>query len=82
MKKGRKRVDLSVFTEEQILVALHSYKMHFAPLICRCYEFLYIRLPFNRCFGEVPKHSLFASQKKRDIGLSLLSSKDCYWGKM
>ena len=42
--------------------------MGFVPLICRCYEFLYIRLPFRRSFWEVPKHTLFASQKKRDLG--------------
>ena len=42
--------------------------MGFIPLICRCYMFLYIRLPFNRNFWEVPKYTLFASQKKRDLG--------------
>ena len=67
---------------------LHSFKMGFVPLICRCYMFLYIRLPFNRSFWEVPKYILFASQKKRDLGLLgwqasffLLSSKDYIWGK-
>ena len=44
--------------------------MHFAPLICRCYVFLYICLPFNTSFWEVPKHTLFASQKKREVRLS------------
>ena len=34
----------------------------------RCYEFLYIRFPFSWSFWEVPKHTLFASQKKRDLG--------------
>ena len=42
--------------------------MGFIPLICRCYMFLYIRLPFKRNFWEVPKYTLFASQKKRDLG--------------
>ncbi len=51
-------------------MALHSLKMGFVPLICRCYQFLYIRLPFTRSFWEVPKHALFASQKKREVGLS------------
>ena len=44
--------------------------MGFVPLICRCYVFLYIRLPFNASFWEVPKHTLFASQKKREVRLS------------
>ena len=44
--------------------------MHFAPLICGCYVFLYICLPFNTSFWEVPKHTLFASQKKREVRLS------------
>ena len=42
--------------------------MGFVPLICRCYVFLYIRLPFSRSFWEVPKYTLFASQKNRDLG--------------
>ena len=29
---------------------VHSLKMGFVPLICRCYQFLYIRLPFTRSF--------------------------------
>ena len=32
--------------------------------------FLYIRLPLCRCFLGVPKHTLFASQKKINLGLS------------
>ena len=51
-----------------IAVALHSFKMGFVPFICRCYMFLYIRLPFARWFSKVPNHTLFACQKKRDLG--------------
>ena len=50
--------------------ALLSFKIGFVPLICRCYVFLYICLPFSRNFWEVLKHTLFASQKKREIRLS------------
>ena len=42
--------------------------MGIVPLVCRCYVFLYIRLPFNTSFWEVPKYTLFAPQKNRDLG--------------
>ena len=48
--------------------SLHSFKMGFVPLICICYMFLCIRLHFYTSFWEVPKHSLFAFQKKREVG--------------
>ena len=51
-------------------VSLHSFQMGFVLLICRCYEFLYIRLPFSWSFWEVPKYTLFASQKNREVRLS------------
>ena len=38
---------ITKFKRSIIEVALHSFKMGFVPLICRCYVFLYIRLPFN-----------------------------------
>ena len=44
--------------------------MSFVPLICRCYDFLYIRFPFSWSFWEVPKYTLFASQKNREVRLS------------
>ena len=40
--------------------------MGFVPLICRCYVFLYIRLPFNTSFWEVP-NILFLLLKRRKI---------------
>ena len=42
----------------------------FVLLICRWYMFLCIHLPFGMWFFKVPNHSLFASQKKREVGLS------------
>ena len=47
-------------------MSLHSLKMSFVPLICRCYVFLYIRLPFNTSFWEVP-NILFLLLKRRKI---------------
>ena len=47
-------------------MSLHSLKMSFVPLICRCYVFLYIRLPFSRSFWEVP-NILFLLLKRRKI---------------
>jgi hypothetical protein len=42
--------------------------------------FLCIHLPFGMWFFKVPNHSLFASQKKRDLFLFLLSSMDYIGG--
>ena len=45
-------------------------------------SFLYICLPFNTSFWEVLKHTLFASQKKRDLCRFLLTNKDYVWDHM
>ena len=43
--------------------------MGFVPLICRCYEFLCICLPFDGRFSVVPNHTIFACQKKINWGV-------------
>ena len=45
-------------------MALHSFKMGFVPLICRCYVFLYIRLPFGQWFLKMSDLTLFCLSKE------------------
>ena len=44
--------------------ALHSFKTSFIPLICRCYVFLYIHLPFDQWFLKMPDLTLFCFSKE------------------